>query len=338
VAELERNAPLPAFSPERLVVEVDGALVPLVDGEWAEVKTLVIGTLGEPVVIKGETRATVQELSSFSRLCDNKQFERLALVETQRRGVERAASLAVVADGAAWIQGWIDYHCPEAVRILDFAHAAQYLTQLGASVHGEHTPALQAWLAEPCQRLKQEGGPALLPALQAWSERQPHAAARREALAYLDKRQAHMAYPDFRAAGWPIGSGAVESANKLVVEARLKGSGMHWARAHVNPMLALRNIVCSDRWDEAWAQIAHERRRQAWQCRKRHARPSAALSSVPVPTPPSPQPATLPPVESEPVTTMSTTRTNRPAPDHPWRKFRYGRALRQLKDAATPKS
>ena len=35
-----------------------------------------------------------------------------------------------------------------------------------------------------------------------------------------------------------IGSGATESANKVVVEARLKGPGMHWASFHLNPMLA----------------------------------------------------------------------------------------------------
>jgi hypothetical protein len=60
-----------------------------------------------------------------------------------------------------------------------------------------------------------------------------------------------MQYPLFQAQGWPIGSGIAESANKLVVEVRLKGAGMHWARASVNPMLALRNAVCNDRWDEA---------------------------------------------------------------------------------------
>jgi hypothetical protein len=40
-----------------------------------------------------------------------------------------------------------------------------------------------------------------------------------------------------------------------VVEARLKGAGMHWAERHVNPMLALRNIICSDRWKEEWSKI-----------------------------------------------------------------------------------
>jgi hypothetical protein len=53
-----------------------------------------------------------------------------------------------------------------------------------------------------------------------------------------------MQYPTFQTQGWPIGSGSVESVNKLVVEARLKGAGMHWSRPQVNPMLALRNIVC----------------------------------------------------------------------------------------------
>ena len=76
-----------------------------------------------------------------------------------------------------------------------------------------------------------------------------------------------MCYPEFLAAGWPIGDGAVESANKLVVEARLKGSGMHWSRTQVNPMLALRNIVCHDRWDEAWPQIVQTLRQQAQQRR-----------------------------------------------------------------------
>jgi hypothetical protein len=52
---------------------------------------------------------------------------------------------------------------------------------------------------------------------------------------YLRKREALMQYPRFRQQGWPIGSGMVESANKLVVQARLKGPGMHWERKNVNP-------------------------------------------------------------------------------------------------------
>jgi hypothetical protein len=68
-----------------------------------------------------------------------------------------------------------------------------------------------------------------------------------------------MQYPTYQQAGWPIGSGSVESANKLVVEARLKGAGMRWKRQNVNPMLLLRNAVCNGRWKQTWASArAHQ--------------------------------------------------------------------------------
>jgi hypothetical protein len=83
-----------------------------------------------------------------------------------------------------------------------------------------------------------------------------------EALAYLDKRVAQLQYPSFQAAWWPPGSGTVESVNKLVVESRLKGAGMRWARPNVTTLLVLRNAVCNDRWHEAQAQSATWLRRR----------------------------------------------------------------------------
>ncbi len=84
-----------------------------------------------------------------------------------------------------------------------------------------------------------------------------------EHLEYLRKREALMQYPQFRRDSWPIGSGMVESANKNVVEARLKGTGIHWERTHVNSMLALRTAVCNDRWREMWQQaLKHYRKLQ----------------------------------------------------------------------------
>ncbi len=76
-----------------------------------------------------------------------------------------------------------------------------------------------------------------------------------------------MQYPAYQEAGWPIGSGSVESANKLVVEARLKGVGMRWARQNVNPVLVLRNAVCNREWKQTWqASRAH---RQALRTKRR---------------------------------------------------------------------
>src|SRR6185436_1327258 len=120
---------------------------------------------------------------------------------------------------------------------------------------------LPAWQTRQLHALKHDGPEGVLDSLRLLAGAQESVPLIAENLMYLEKRQAQMQYPDFQAQGWPIGSGMVESANKLVVEARLKGAGMHWSRASVNPLLALRNAVCNDRWAEAWEQsVAHIRR------------------------------------------------------------------------------
>jgi hypothetical protein len=81
-------------------------------------------------------------------------------------------------------------------------------------------------------------------------DQSPHLEELGNKLAYLLKREARMQYPQDRAAGWPLGSGGLESGNTVLMQARLKGSGMHWAPSHVNPMLVLRTVACNDRWEE----------------------------------------------------------------------------------------
>jgi hypothetical protein len=100
VVRLERHLPLPAPGPAQQFLSVDGAMVPLVGGEWAEVKTLVIGEVQPPIIVKGEPVIHTPEISYFSRLTDAETFQRLALVETHRRGVETAQAVAAVTDGA----------------------------------------------------------------------------------------------------------------------------------------------------------------------------------------------------------------------------------------------
>ena len=194
------------------------------------------------------------------------------------RGVKKAGRVAAVTDGAEWEQGFIDYHRPDAVRILDLPHAGEYVGKIGKAIWGEGKPETQLWLKERLKRLKHKGADELLPELRALTASHPEIADLAGWLAYLEKREAHMHYPVYQEQGLPIGNGAVESGNKLVVEARLKSSGMHWAREHVNPMLGLRNAVCSDRWDEAWPQISDYRQRQT---RQRHHLPVVWRTTAP---------------------------------------------------------
>lgn len=129
-AEEERireDLPEPPKGAERQVISADGAFVPLVAGEWAEVKTLVVAEVGQ----NEQAEVCTTQVSSFSRLADAETFSQQAVVELHRRGVERAEAVCAVTDGAEWLQGFIDDHCPKALRILDFAHGAEYVSAMG---------------------------------------------------------------------------------------------------------------------------------------------------------------------------------------------------------------
>jgi len=245
---LKQEVPQAPAGADKQLLSADGAMVHLVGGEWVEVKTLVLGEVTRNQ--RGEV--CTQQLSTFSRLAAAERFVEASLVETHRRGLERAAEVCAVQDGAEWLQGLVDYHRAQAVRILDFAHAAEYINEIGQAVQaaGGRLPA--TWLARVLHRLKHQGPERVLAHLSWLAARYPNGTIQ-EKLAYLQKRQAHMQYPTYQAVGWPIGSGSVESANKLVVEARLKGAGMRWQRQNVNPMLVLRNAVCNRRWHETWS-------------------------------------------------------------------------------------
>ena len=258
--QILQTHPLPPCGPERLVLSVDGAMVPLLHGVWAEARTLA---LGEPVVAtssEGQQLVQTRALSYFSRLSDSSTFGELATVEIHRRGVETAGSVAAVVDGAEWCQTFIDLHAPEATRILDFAHAAGYVDAIGQTLGAEGQLFSESERSSLCHDLKHSGPAPVLERLRSRVEQASAAGETHTQLAYLEKREAQLDYPRFVAEQWPIGSGSVESANKLVVEERLKGAGMHWAEQNVNPMLALRNAICSDRWEEVWTQIEDEQR------------------------------------------------------------------------------
>jgi hypothetical protein len=327
VERLEKEAPRAKPCADKIQISADGAMVPLLHGVWAEVKTLVIGEVQPSVEEKGEQVVHTRNLSYFSRKTTAQEFQRLALVEMQRRGVENAKEVAAIMDGADWEQGFSDYHCPRAIRILDFAHAAEHVNNIGEYLLGEHTPESQAWLKEHLHRLKHEGPEELLGEFQGLQRQHPQAPAISGNLAYLEKRKDQIQYPQFQSHGWPIGSGIVESGNKLVVEARLKGAGMHWAEAHVNPMLALRNIICSDRWKEEWPKIEARLRQQA-----RHRRVQLHQSRIAVPPPSIPE-GRVPNLDAVLISSLSAQIEQKDDPKkpkkNPWRNFKCGKALYQ---------
>jgi hypothetical protein len=324
VESLERAMTPATAQPKQLLVSADGAFIHLTNGEWREVKTMVVGEF-ENVwhEKKGEVQVKTRDISYFSRSYRIREFERYALAELHRRGVDNAGLVVTVNDGSEWIQSFTDFHIPQAVRILDFRHALDYVVGAGQAVYGEHSAAFRDWFQPLPHQLKHKPPQrtlAELGLLAAKAESDEQLAVIDHARRYLQKREGMIDYPHFQNQGYPIGSGSVESSHKGVVHSRMKQAGMRWAEPHVDPMLTLRNWVCNGRWSEGWSQVAaHYWQQQRQQFRElgRRQRPCS------------------PPIRFADVKVMETSaneedllaltpsegkQAHRPAADHPWRR------------------
>jgi hypothetical protein len=62
-----------------------------------------------------------------------------------------------LTDGAEWELGFIDHHWSQAIRTLDFVHAAEHLGAIGASLYGENTVKPHVWLDGHLHQLKHTG-------------------------------------------------------------------------------------------------------------------------------------------------------------------------------------
>lgn len=298
-------AATPLDESKQAVISSDGAYVPLLHGEWAEVRTLALGQVDHSLTATGEVVQKVRSLSYFSRMSPAETFERQCEGEVHRRKLQRVPRVCAVTDGALWLQPFLDLHRPDALRILDFPHAAEYVSAIGEAVRqaGMHLPA--HWLDGVLHRLKHQGPDRVLRHLSRLCQRCRNDEVEKK-WRYLDTRRDLMQYPVYRQAGWPIGSGMVESANKLVMQARMKGPGMRWEPTHVNPMLALRGAVCNEQWPEAWSLLQQQRQVQKAQSRQLRAQPrlktllASTLLLVLRLRPPTPRPAPAPPVPQAP--------------------------------------
>lgn len=290
VARIGRELPEDPTGPAVQQVGGDGVLVPVLGGAWVAAKGPAIGAVVRDAG-DGEARAT--EPSSSARHAEAAAFAQRALGEVHRRGTATAGTVVGIADGAVWCRGGCAAHCPEAVRILDLDHARTHLAAAAQAAFGPGTAAASGRLGTQCHAPKHKTPEGVLAALAALPvaaapSRAAAAAAQAAAVGYLSARLERARYAAFLAAGDPIGSGAVESAHKLVVEARPKRGGVHWALAHVNPMLALRAVARSDRWAAVWPRITaavRQRARLTVAARRPDRRAQRPAAPIPPPAP-----------------------------------------------------
>jgi hypothetical protein len=265
--------------------------------EWREVKQIIVFEMDQQGRMKKGTKAIVD--GTF--LGPDEIMEVLAM-RLHQVGASQAEVVAFRCDGAPWIWDRMDWvkkrlglSDKQVSKGLDWCHAVHHVSlALEPVLEGAERKRvfkkLRKWLKagrwqKVVDELVQLATAAKLPAGgPVWTE-----------IAYLGGHgeEGHLDYATYRRRGLPLGSGAIESAIRRVINLRLKGNSIFWEEENAEAMLQLRGLVLTGRWNNAFtkitASLAADRRLDwHWQSPDMTKEMKAAAAAPP----PTPQPRT----------------------------------------------
>jgi hypothetical protein len=252
----EYALPKPEGPVATVTIGMDGTCLLMCQGGWRET---MVGTIGlyDP---DGERQHTVY-------LAATPEYGKATFLDRMGREIERVkaaypqARYVGLADGAKGNWEFLGRHTE--VQVIDFWHAAEYLSDAADVLFARTPGAKRPWLASGCHRLKHEPGAAR----QLIKDLKRLAAERGVALDHPDieaaisyftnqSKAGRMDYPPLVEVQVPIGSGVTEAACKVLVKQRLCGSGMKWKEPGAAAVLSLRCLTYTDeRWSQFWNKI-----------------------------------------------------------------------------------
>jgi hypothetical protein len=243
----------------RLYASIDGAMAPL-QGEWRELKSIAwyqVETVKSYQTWRhhgtrvGElNHLQAQAISYHCSLQEAEQFGPFAWATGWKREADLYEQLVFVCDGAQWIWKLVERYFPGAVQIVDWYHASQYLTPIAEAAWGEQAPAGQEWLEQARTSLWNGEIADLIQDCRVVGQEHPQAQeAVRRAVSYFSHNEKRMDYARFRAEGYLIGSGTIESGCKQIVSLRLKRAGARWTETGAVQTAKARAAWLSGDWE-----------------------------------------------------------------------------------------
>jgi hypothetical protein len=248
--------PEPEEPTSTITIGIDGTCLLMCEDGWRET---MVGTIGF-YDAEGQRQQTIY-------LGATPEYGKATFLGRMEREIERVkashpeARFVGLADGAKGNWEFLSRHTE--VQVIDFWHAAEYLSDAGDALFAGNTGAKKPWLEASCHQLKHEVGAArqLIRDLKRTAAERgvlPDQEDVAAAITYFtnQSRQGRMDYAGLVESHVPIGSGVTEAACKVLVKQRLCGSGMKWKEPGAAAVLSLRCLTyTTDRWSQFWKKI-----------------------------------------------------------------------------------
>lgn len=235
--------------------------------EWREPKLLVVFELDENGQMERK-RPTTTVLDGTLQGPDA--LMELVAMHLHRLGAAQATHVVFLGDGAAWIWARLDWviakvglEASRVTQVLDWCHAVHHLGLAVATLGIDPSQRIKCYrrLRAALKRGQWEE------VVEELEEARSTICLKRKELrrevAYLRKhgQAKRLNYGIYRYRRLPVGSGAIESAVRRVINLRLKGTSIYWKADHAEAVLQLRCALLSGRWDEVIARTRCAMRR-----------------------------------------------------------------------------
>lgn len=258
-ARAERDARLDRRTVRRrkddvLYVEADGAMVDIRGASggssWTECKVGIVfhaRDVRQYVTKKGEVRRQITSKAACGHVGGYEDFMWRLYAVALRYDCRRCAHVVFVSDGAGWLHTMAQRLFPGCTHVLDLAHAKEHVGRFGRwAFDGAEA---DAWIGETCRMVEEGRVEELLERLSPWEGASvPQEVGNLHT--YVRNHADMMRYDTYSERGWFLGSGAIESSNRYLMQDRLKLPGMRWDAECAERMLCLKCLYETCRWGE----------------------------------------------------------------------------------------
>lgn len=195
---------------------------------------------------KGETCRKIEKKEYVSYLGSVSEFKKHVLAGAVRNGYGKYEKVVLLSDGAGWIANMKEeLFGDDALQILDFFHLSENVYTYGKAKFKMNESEYIPWAEAKCRKLKEGKWEEVL------SELDPEETYKNTVnlYHYIDSNKEHIDYPRYSAMGLFIGSGAIESSNKIIVQRRFKQAGMRWGVSTAQYLMTLVSKWESELWE-----------------------------------------------------------------------------------------
>lgn len=239
-----------------LYLEIDGAMVHVRDKKngdgWMESKHAIafhssdIHYYSSPDGTHENHRILKREFVGYIGSAAEFQYHFLALAK--RNDYDYCSEVVVISDGAPWIHAIVEKLVPKAIHILDLYHAKENAGKFAQAVK-KGKLQIKEFADKLCKLIDAGKTTELLKTLEPYKDHEMPPGIL-NFFTYVSNHMDCMDYPTYKAKGYFVGSGAIESGNIRLMQNRMKLQGMRWKLSTGQGMLSLKAKYESGKWSD----------------------------------------------------------------------------------------